>query len=73
MLWAWVDPLKEVQAAREAFLLRVKSLSDIAADSGGEFSEIAQQIQNDLKLGNKLNISMVGGEQTPPEFEENDE
>ena len=71
--WAWVDPLKDVQAAREAFLLRVKSLSDIAADSGGEFSEIAQQIQNDLDLGNKLNISMVGGEQTPPEFEENDE
>ena len=56
--WSWVDPAKEIKAAREAFLLGVRSLTDIVAEQGGEFEEVARQIAEDRATAERLGITL---------------
>ena len=41
--WSWVDPLKEVKAAKEAIESNISSLADIAASQGKDWEEILEQ------------------------------
>lgn len=42
--WAWVDPLKEMQASREGLEARLTSRTAIAASQGREFEDIVDEL-----------------------------
>ena len=45
--WQWVDPEKDIAAARAAYELRVKALSEVIAEQGGDPDETWSQIEKD--------------------------
>lgn len=63
--WQWVDPAKEISAARDSFLLRQKSLTDLAAEQGLDFAETARQIKEDIALAERLGLSLPGNDAAP--------
>ncbi len=73
--WAWVDPLKEVQAAEKSIALLIKSRSEIVAEQGGEFSEIADQLQADNAIidGNGLTVTPDDSPAPAPEGDPDNE
>ena len=56
--WQWVDPAKEISAQADAFHLGVKSLSQIAAETGQDLEEVFAQIQRDKELAAKYGIDI---------------
>lgn len=47
--WPWVDPLKDMQAHREAVALGVRSISDIIRESGREPEEVWAELADDYR------------------------
>ena len=60
-----MDPAKEISAARASFLLRQKSLTDLAAEQGLDFAETARQIKEDIALAERLGLSLPGNDAAP--------
>jgi lambda family phage portal protein len=48
--WTWVDPAKEVAAAKEAVALRIKSRTAIVAESGGVFDDVVEELAAEEEL-----------------------
>lgn len=67
--WAWVDPLKDVEANEMELRLKTKAPSQIVAEQGGDFEEVLQQWQIDQglldKYGMELEYSKGGAQNTP--------
>ena len=59
--WPWVDPLKDMQANREAIDLRVTSISRIIREQGEDPEEVWQELANDREM-----LASLGLEQTAP-------
>lgn len=57
--WAWVDPVKEIQAAMLEVDLGITSLTDIAAQHGKILTEIFQRRSNELIEQRKLDIPVI--------------
>lgn len=55
--WQWVDPLKDVQANREAYDLRVKSLSQIIRELGHDPDDVWREIEADTARLAELGIT----------------
>ena len=55
--WAWVDPLKDGQAAELMYRLRAKSITEIIMDSGRDPEEVWQQIARENERLDQLGIS----------------
>jgi lambda family phage portal protein len=47
--WQWVDPLKEIQAAREAISLGVTTRQDVLSAQGKNFEDTVAQLQKEKK------------------------
>jgi len=47
--WQWVDPLKEIQAAREAVALGVTTRAQIIRDTGRDPEEVLEDVENERK------------------------
>ncbi len=45
--WQWVDPQKEMQANREAYSLRTRSISEIIRDQGRDPDEVWEEMARD--------------------------
>lgn len=45
--WSWVDPMKDVQAAREEILLGINSRQSVARDRGKDFAKILGENEED--------------------------
>jgi len=45
--WQWVDPLKEVQASREAIALGITSRAQVIRDSGRDPEEVFIEVENE--------------------------
>ena len=62
--WQWVDPLKDVQAAKEEVSAGFKSSTMIANENGRDLDEIYQELANEKALaeeyGLELNFSTGG-------------
>lgn len=43
--WTWVDPAKEVRAAREAIAEGLKSRTQIVAEQGGDFNDTLEELK----------------------------
>jgi lambda family phage portal protein len=57
--WPWVDPLKDIQAAREAVALGVRSISDIIRESGRDPEEVWLELAEDRAMLAKLGIPVA--------------
>lgn len=55
--WAWVDPLKEIAAYKEAEMAGYITKSQIIAESGGDLQEVFMQKQSELALAKELGLS----------------
>lgn len=54
--WAWVDPLKEVQGAKEALRANLTTQSDILAGQGLDFEEVMMQRKREKDLAEELGL-----------------
>lgn len=48
--WSWVDPLKDINAHKEAVALTVKSRRDICAEMGLDFEDVITQIEQENQM-----------------------
>lgn len=62
--WAWVDPLKDMQANELALGMGVTTLTRIAAENGEDFEEIIYERAEELKLINQLGLVLNDGTKT---------
>lgn len=65
--WAWVDPLKEVNANIAAVKAGFKTLTDIAAESGKDFEEIVKTRRREMDLLASYGVSVETEVQQDPE------
>ena len=55
--WAWVDPLKDVQAAKEMRAAGFKSSTQIVNEMGGDIEDTYQEIEDENKMAEKHGFS----------------
>ena len=48
--WAWIDPTKEITAAKEALKAGLSSKAEIINQSGGDFEEVTLQIKREREF-----------------------
>lgn len=56
--WAWVDPLKDIEAAKESLALKITSRSRIAAEAGRDLEDVFDELQTEEKLAEKYSIDL---------------
>lgn len=56
--WDWVDPLKDMQANREAVALRVTSRTRICAERGIDFEEVLAELAAEEALATQMGVSL---------------
>jgi lambda family phage portal protein len=56
--WPWVDPSKDIEAARAAVDLRVKARGDIIAENGGDLEDTFRRIQTEQDLAESMGIEL---------------
>lgn len=57
--WSWVDPLKDVQTAKEAIALRITSRSRIAREQGRDIEDVFDELQSEAALAEKYGIDLA--------------
>jgi len=57
--WSWVDPLKDIQAAKEAIDLRITSRTRIAAEQGRDLEDVFDELQTETALAGKYGIDLT--------------
>lgn len=57
--WAWVDPLKDVQANIEAIDARLKSRREVIDEQGGDLEEVWAQLQAETTLAESMGIDLT--------------
>jgi lambda family phage portal protein len=57
--WAWVDPLKDVQAAILAIGARLKSRDQIVSEEGNDIEEVFEQIAQEEELAESLDLDLT--------------
>lgn len=55
--WAWVDPQKEISAYKTAVRSGFMTLTDVIAQNGGDFEELAQARSRELELCDELELA----------------
>ena len=54
--WAWVDPLKDIQANREAIAQRVRSISSVIRETGNDPDDVFDEIQKERMKMEEMGI-----------------
>ncbi|MGZ6310851.1 MAG: phage portal protein [Bdellovibrionota bacterium] len=54
--WSWVDPLKEVQAYKEAVRSGFMTLGDVVGQAGGDIEELMTQRQREVELADEKGL-----------------
>jgi len=55
--WAWVDPFKEVQAAKLSESYGFRTMSQITGDHGGDYEKNLVEFQHEAKLREKYGVT----------------
>ena len=55
--WAWVDPVKEVTAYKDAIRSGFTTLSQVVAETGGDLEEVLLQRQVEVERSNQLGLA----------------
>ena len=56
--WSWVDPLKDIQTAKEALDLKITSRKRIAAELGRDLEDVFDELQTEEALASKYGIDL---------------
>jgi lambda family phage portal protein len=64
--WSWVDPLKDINAAKEALALRITSRSRIAGEMGRDLEEVFDELQQEEMLAAKYGVKLEGEPEPAP-------
>lgn len=59
--WDWIDPLKEAKAYQIALSTCQTTLSEVVSSKGGDWKEVMNQKQREIKYAEQLGISAEGG------------
>lgn len=62
--WMWIDPLKEINAHKEAIALKVKSRTRVAAEAGEDIEDVFDEIAQEEALAEEKNITLTAA--APP-------
>jgi len=54
--WGWVDPMKEVQSAKEAIRAGLKTQSQVIAEMGGDLEELLMTRKNEIDMAAELGL-----------------
>ena len=54
--WGWVDPMKEVQSAKEAIRAGLKTQSQVIAEMGGDLEELLMARKNEIDMAAELGL-----------------
>lgn len=57
--WSWVDPLKDIEAAKEGIALKITSRTRIAAEQGRDLEDIFDELQSEEELAAKYGIDLT--------------
>ena len=57
--WAWVDPLKDVEAKKAEVAAGFATSSDVIAEKGGDIGDVYQKLREEEDLRKKLGLSVV--------------
>lgn len=76
--WSWVDPNKEINAYKTAVRSGFMTLTDVVAQNGGDFEELAHARSRELELCDELELAFdtdpelmtEQGQAQPPEVED---
>lgn len=56
--WSWVDPLKDIQTAKEGIALRITSRTRIAAEQGRDLEDVFDELQQEEALAGRYGIDL---------------
>ncbi|MEW6307136.1 MAG: phage portal protein [Verrucomicrobiota bacterium] len=56
--WPWVDPLKDILAAKEAVALRIRTHGDIIAEAGGDFEETMRRFGREKEIAAEHGVTL---------------
>ncbi len=56
--WAWVDPLKEINAHKEALKAGLTTLSEVCAVQGLDYAEVLEQLSKEKALADELGLTL---------------
>jgi len=63
--WSWVDPLKDIQTAKEGIDLKITSRTRIAAEMGRDIEDVFDELQQEEKLAAKYGQSLAPAPVSP--------
>ena len=55
--WGWVDPMKEVQASKEAIKAGLKTQSQVISEMGGDLEELLYARKNEIEMAKQLGLT----------------
>ncbi len=64
--WDWVDPQKDIEAARVAIGMRIKSRREVIEDGGGDIEEVDADFENDPVTKDIDTESVYAPNEPPP-------
>ena len=56
--WKWVDPLKDMQAARDELDLKITSRSRLASEAGRDFEEMLAEQRRDEQIAARYGVDL---------------
>lgn len=68
--WAWVDPLKEVEAAKGLIEAGLSSRTAIAASQGREFEDIVDELAQEQEYARSQGLDLTSTEGAGPDIED---
>jgi lambda family phage portal protein len=70
--WPFIDPLKEVEAARTGIALRLTSRRQVVEETGGDIEDVMHDNFDDEKLAKDIGLSLSPPDPMPEAFGETD-
>lgn len=67
--WPWVDPQKDMDAAARALEIKVRTMTDLIAENGGDFEDTIEQLKLEKEMMEEAGL-MPGPSENAPEIPE---
>lgn len=66
--WPWVDPLKDMEAAKSGIALRITSRDEIIEERGGDRDDVFLANLDDEKFAESIGLTLTPADPTPESF-----